>query len=141
MSVNDKKRARKVISKIEKEVKELKRILFTQEEELSDLKKEYSRLFGGWSVCHICNQPHDDQESGENYNNLLICNKCAERAVNSLGDSPYYDYRSESGDNPVFIDGKKCWRRYKFGGFITLFDEYDCSSEKEFYRKHFDLSY
>lgn len=139
MTVNDKERMRSVITKVEEEVKELKRILVTQEAELTSIKKEYTELYGGWCLCRICNQPHEDQEFAENYNNLLVCTTCEERATNSEGDSPHYDYATETGDNPVFVDGEKCWRRYKFGGFITLFDEYDCPDETEFYRKHFGL--
>ena len=37
------------------------------------------------------------------------------------------------GDNPVFIDGHKCWRRYKFGGWVTLRDFWDISDIGDFY--------
>ncbi len=37
------------------------------------------------------------------------------------------------GDNPVFIDGHKCWRRYKFGGWVTFRDFWDNSDIGDFY--------
>lgn len=139
MPVIDKERARSVIDKLEKEIDELKRVLQVQEDEYAGLRKKYTSLFGGYRVCRICHEPHEDQEFAENYNNLLVCGKCEEKSVNIDGNVPDYDTDSEVRDNPVFIDGIKCWRRYKFGGFITLFDEHDCVNEKEFYRKHFDM--
>jgi hypothetical protein len=61
----------------------------------------------------------------------LVCRRCDERAVNKDGQKPFHD-PMDFGDNPVFIDGIKCWRRYKFGGFVTMRDMFDCSTLREF---------
>lgn len=99
-------------------------------------------------ACPICGG--DGGGTSGSYPNV-VCEECDERAVNQDGEEPWHGWppseKPESdddviqmppddGENPVFIDGQKCWRRYRFGGWVTMMDEHDCDSLKEFYEKH-----
>lgn len=96
--------------------------------------------------CPICGA-----KVGESDYPNLVCDDCDDRAVNENGEPAKYGFEyldrepdsdggiqmePETGTNPVFIDGEKCWRRYRFGGWVTMKDEHDCDTLEEFYRKH-----
>jgi hypothetical protein len=99
---------------------------------------EAAQRAAGPHLCSICG---DDltRSFGEdlvrNYPNL-VCRQCNQRAVREDGKGPRHDSGADWGDNPVFVDGIKCWRRYKFGGFVTMRDMHDCATIKEFYERH-----
>lgn len=86
------------------------------------------------SSCPICgDEPPYIDTSAYPYE---ICSDCDERAVNEDGEEPYHESPGDGGDNPVYVDGEKCWRRYRFGGWKTMKDMHDCDSLDEFYEKH-----
>lgn len=98
-------------------------------------------------LCSICKKPLKRDLS--RYPNP-VCDKCDRKALNARGKPArhmreYPEYRkrmdmilfADGGDNPVFIDGKKCWRRYKFGGWITMLDKNDGKDIGEFYKRGF----
>lgn len=65
-----------------------------------------------------------------------MCETCDRRAVTADGEQPSIGLHDGQGDNPVLIDGIKCWRRIRFGGYITRRDEYNCDSIHEFHSRH-----
>ncbi|SEQ51416.1 hypothetical protein SAMN04489841_1937 [Natrinema salaciae] len=106
------------------------------------------------TVCALCENHFEvyDVEFASTYANL-VCQACDAGAVTSSDEEPatgraYLQRESDDpidsavvadiGDNPVFIDGQQCWRRYKFGGWVTRLDEHDCESVEEFRRLHRD---
>lgn len=84
--------------------------------------------------CSFCSEEMDDPDFAKNYPNI-ICRECEEPVVNSNGETPHFDSMGDFDDNPVYINGAKCWRRYKFGGFITMRDDLNCDNLDEFYDK------
>ena len=88
--------------------------------------------------CPICEEDLGKDYDGEfaiNYPGL-VCRACDGRSLNGE-DQPAraegIGTYGEDGDNPIFIDSVKCWRRYRFGGWVTMMDPYDCETLEQFY--------
>lgn len=105
---------------------------------------------GQIAFCSICGASLSDPEFALNYPNF-VCEGCNQDAVNKDGETPWHGWppgkepESESGviqmapdqgENPVYIEGIKCWRRYRFGGHIAFRDIFDCETLAEFYDRH-----
>lgn len=101
--------------------------------------------------CAICGTPEEQARSLPARYSNPVCKDCDELAVDSDGNEPWTGFRPgekpdsepgvihmapDQGENPVFIAGVKCWRRYRFGGWVTRRDAFDCSSIEEFHDYH-----
>lgn len=101
--------------------------------------------------CAICGIPQPEARNLTTGYANPVCDECDALAVNDDGDIPWTGYppgerpdtedgtihlEPDHGENPVYIAGAKCWRRYRFGGHVTRRDAYDCSTLEEFREHH-----
>ena len=89
-------------------------------------------------VCKKCDS-HAVNEDGKPalhvnmYPESIKAQREAIQASKAKGEGLVLVDFGDDGDNPVFIGGIKCWRRYKFGGWVIMRDFDDCKDILEFY--------
>jgi hypothetical protein len=91
------------------------------------------------AVCPVCAGslgPEFASDFAQTYPGL-VCRRCDSRALDAAGEAPDHTSEFDGGTNPVFIDGRKAWRRYSFGGFVTMVDPHDCPSWEVFFERTF----
>ena len=117
---------------------------------MEDGTRDQEANTGQIAFCSICGATLPDPEFALNYPNF-VCDDCNQTAVNEDGETPWHGWPPgdepvtesgviqmvpDRGENPVYIDGIKCWRRYRFGGHIAFRDTFDCETLAEFYGRH-----
>lgn len=96
--------------------------------------------------CAICGKTSRSVPPSEETD--YVCKSCDRKAVNKNGEQPWKGFKDgeepesdgaihlspDQGENPVFIKGHKCKRRYRFGGHITKVVEWnseDCPNVED----------
>ena len=83
-------------------------------------------------VCNICGAI-DESQNGSDYPGI-VCRACQRKSVNVVG-LPAQVTGCDMGDNPVFIHGLKCWRRYRMGIDPTMLDLYGSANLTTFHER------
>ncbi len=68
---------------------------------------------------------------------LQVCRGCAAMALDDAARPAQVNQDGTAGDNPVYIDGRQCWRYFQAGGgYVTLLDTQNCRDYEEFCRRN-----
>jgi hypothetical protein len=79
--------------------------------------------------CNICgHEPVSDDFP------RLVCPRCDALALNDAASPARTSADGSGGDNPVYIDGRQCWRHYYAGGYVTMLDVDNCRDLDQFCR-------
>lgn len=83
------------------------------------------------SRCSIC----ELEPVGEEYPRR-VCPRCDAMAITDAARPAQAAEDGASGDNPVYIDGKQCWRHYSRDGYATMLDTDNCRDFYEFCKRN-----
>ncbi len=81
------------------------------------------------ATCRVCGGRVSEADEHEYPG--LVCDFCDQRAVDLEGRPASANSYGE-GSNPIIINGVLCWRRYRFGGWVTRRDDVGAASVEEF---------
>ena len=81
--------------------------------------------------CSICGR----EPVGEDFPRV-VCPRCDALALNDAARPPEVAVDGSSGDNPVFVEGRQCWRHYALGGWVTMLDPDQCRDFHEFCQRN-----
>jgi hypothetical protein len=65
-----------------------------------------------------------------------VCPRCDAMAFNDAASPAAGGRAGEPGDNPVFIDGRQCWRYYSGDGWVTMLDTDNCRDFFDFCKQN-----
>ncbi len=81
--------------------------------------------------CSICGR----EPVGNDYPHR-ICPRCDVLALNDAARPAEVSPDRASGDNPVYVEGRQCWRCFHQGGWATMVDTDNCRDYPEFCRRN-----
>ena len=81
--------------------------------------------------CSICGR----EPVGEDFPRV-VCPRCDAMALNDAARPAETAPDGSSGENPVFVDGRQCWRYYAPGGWVTMLDPDKCRDFYEFCKRN-----
>jgi len=66
----------------------------------------------------------------------MVCPRCDAMALNDAARPATAAEDGRCGDNPVYIEGKLCWRQYGPDGWVTMLDPANCRDFEDFCRRN-----
>ena len=83
------------------------------------------------TVCPICRR----EPVGDEYPRR-VCPRCDALALNDAARPAWVSEDGRQGDNPVFIDGRQCWRDLSVRRWVTMLDVDNCRDYYDFCRRN-----
>jgi hypothetical protein len=81
--------------------------------------------------CSVCGQTPVGEEFPR-----LVCRRCDAMAFNDAARPAAAREDGAGGDNPVYVEGRQCWRLYDLGGWVTILDIDNCRDVYDFCRRN-----